>query len=268
MAVTTTSGVLTTASRIGIDSRSSFTPSSHTHGNITNAGAIGSTSGLPIITTTSGVLTTGSFGATSGTFAQGNDSRLSDARTPLYHTHSINDVDFLTLGLNSKQNNIVNVIYPNSRNTTASTTAEDAGIQINLQSNKWYYFTFKGAWSKNTGSSVFNKIYLVALTSVTNSILSAHLYTTQNQSFGLASHYSATFCNSPRTTATDATNNVSTASTSSFIQGVCGMEGVFYTGSSTGLKIMQAASASGGGSFLFNRSSFVAFEISSPNQIN
>jgi hypothetical protein len=56
--------------------------SSHTHGNITNAGAIGSTSGLPIITTTSGVLTTGAFGTTAGTFAQGNDSRLSDSRTP------------------------------------------------------------------------------------------------------------------------------------------------------------------------------------------
>jgi hypothetical protein len=46
--------------------------SSHMHGNISNAGAIGSTSGLPIITTTSGVLTTGSFGTVAGTFAQGN----------------------------------------------------------------------------------------------------------------------------------------------------------------------------------------------------
>jgi hypothetical protein len=61
--------------------------SSHTHGNITNAGAIGTTASLPIITTTSGVLTTGSFGTTAGTFTQGNDSRLSDARTPLSHTH-------------------------------------------------------------------------------------------------------------------------------------------------------------------------------------
>ena len=64
---------------------SSFTPSSHTHGNITNAGAIGSTASLPIITTTDGVLTTGSFGSTSGTFAEGN------------HTHSgytsVTDVD-------------------------------------------------------------------------------------------------------------------------------------------------------------------------------
>jgi hypothetical protein len=56
--------------------------SSHAHGNVTSAGAIGSTANLPIITTTSGVLTTGSFGTTANTFCQGNDSRLSDTRTP------------------------------------------------------------------------------------------------------------------------------------------------------------------------------------------
>jgi hypothetical protein len=39
-------------------SSSSFATSGHTHGNITNAGAIGSTSGLAVVTTTSGVLTT------------------------------------------------------------------------------------------------------------------------------------------------------------------------------------------------------------------
>jgi hypothetical protein len=54
--------------------------SNHTHGNITNAGAIGAAANLPIITTTSGVLTTGSFGSTANTFCQGNDSRLSDTR--------------------------------------------------------------------------------------------------------------------------------------------------------------------------------------------
>jgi len=67
----------TTLSGYGITDAATST---HVHGNITNAGAIGSTSGLPIITTTSGVLTTGSFGSTAGTFCQGNDSRLSDTR--------------------------------------------------------------------------------------------------------------------------------------------------------------------------------------------
>ena len=54
--------------------------STHVHGNITNAGAIGATANLPIITTTSGLLTTGSFGSTANTFCQGNDSRLSNTR--------------------------------------------------------------------------------------------------------------------------------------------------------------------------------------------
>lgn len=80
--------VVTNDSRLS-DSRS---PLSHTHGNISHAGAIGTTAQLPIITTTSGVLTTGAFGTTSGSFCQGNDARLSDARTPLAHFHAASDI--------------------------------------------------------------------------------------------------------------------------------------------------------------------------------
>jgi hypothetical protein len=63
---------------LGNDSRfsDSRTPASHVHGNISNAGAIGTTASLPVITGTSGVLQAGSFGTTAGTFCQGNDSRL------------------------------------------------------------------------------------------------------------------------------------------------------------------------------------------------
>lgn len=78
------------------------TPTSHTHGNITNAGAIGSTANLPIITTTSGALTTGSFGTSANTFCQGNDSRLSDARTPTSHTHAESEITNLTTDLAAK----------------------------------------------------------------------------------------------------------------------------------------------------------------------
>lgn len=62
------------------------TPTSHTHGNITNTGAIGSTASLPIITTTSGVLTTGAFGTSAGQFAAGN------------HVHALNDLSDLSVG--------------------------------------------------------------------------------------------------------------------------------------------------------------------------
>lgn len=53
-----------------------FTPSSHAHGSITNDGKIGTVSGKPLITSSGGEISTGSFGTTSGTFAEGN------------HTHS------------------------------------------------------------------------------------------------------------------------------------------------------------------------------------
>jgi hypothetical protein len=74
------------------DKPADFPPSSHTHGNITNAGAIGSTANLPLITTTSGVITAGAFGTTANSFCEGNDARLSDSRTPTAHTHVASDV--------------------------------------------------------------------------------------------------------------------------------------------------------------------------------
>lgn len=54
------------------------TPTSHVHGGISDAGAIGSTAGLPIKTGTSGVLEVGAFGTSAGQFAQGDDSRFHD----------------------------------------------------------------------------------------------------------------------------------------------------------------------------------------------
>jgi hypothetical protein len=54
-------------------------PNSHTHGNISNDGKIGSVSGLPVITGAAGLLQTGSFGTTAGTFAAGDDPRITQA---------------------------------------------------------------------------------------------------------------------------------------------------------------------------------------------
>lgn len=64
----------------------------HTHGNITNDGKVGTTANLPLITGTGGVVQAGSFGNQANTFCEGNDSRLSDARTPVAHTHTKSDV--------------------------------------------------------------------------------------------------------------------------------------------------------------------------------
>ena len=70
----------------------SFTPSSHTHGNITNDGKVGTAANKPLITGTDGVVQAGAFGNAANTFCEGNDSRLSDARTPVAHTHTKSDV--------------------------------------------------------------------------------------------------------------------------------------------------------------------------------
>jgi len=76
-------------------------PTTHVHGNVTNDGKIGSTSGIPIITGTSGILQAGEFGTTDGTFCQGNDSRLSDVRDPnisgLTTETSIADDDYIAI---------------------------------------------------------------------------------------------------------------------------------------------------------------------------
>jgi hypothetical protein len=61
---------------------------SHTHGNITNAGAIGTTANLPLKTGTNGVVEAGSFSNTAGSFCEGNDARLSDDRDPNLHAAS------------------------------------------------------------------------------------------------------------------------------------------------------------------------------------
>jgi hypothetical protein len=66
-AVSVAYGTSGTTACAGNDSRlsDSRTPTSHTHGNLTNDGAIGSTSGQIVVTTTSGVLTTASSIASS-----------------------------------------------------------------------------------------------------------------------------------------------------------------------------------------------------------
>ena len=63
---TTTSGAVTSQQKIG---------------NIDTSGKIGTTSGKPIITTTGGTLSAGSFGTSSGTFAEGN------------HTHNYSSIN-------------------------------------------------------------------------------------------------------------------------------------------------------------------------------
>ena len=81
------------------------------------------------------------FGTTSGTVCQGNDSRLSDARTPTAHVHTVSDVSGLQTVLNGKQNVIsgytgtidiiVSVDFANQTSKTAKINVSN-GIIISI----------------------------------------------------------------------------------------------------------------------------------------
>ena len=81
------------------------------------------------------------FGTTSGTVCQGNDSRLSDARTPTAHTHTVSDVSGLQTALNGKQDIIsgytgnisvvVGVDFANQTSETAQINVSN-GIIISI----------------------------------------------------------------------------------------------------------------------------------------
>ena len=81
------------------------------------------------------------FGTTSGTVCEGNDSRLSDARTPTAHVHTVSDVSGLQTVLNGKQNVIsgytgtidiiVSVDFANQTSKTAKINVSN-GIIISI----------------------------------------------------------------------------------------------------------------------------------------
>ena len=60
---------------------SGYSTTSHTHGNISSDGKVGTASGKPLITTTGGSVTTGAFGTSSGQFAEGNHTHSSYTST-------------------------------------------------------------------------------------------------------------------------------------------------------------------------------------------
>ncbi len=125
-----------------LESSASFAPATHVHGNINAAGQVGTTPNLPLITGASGLVTTGTFGTTVSTFCQGNDARLSDARTPTAHTHPISEVTNLQTSLDAKSNvghthvigDIAN-LQTNLDNKAASSHTHTIAEVTNLQSS-------------------------------------------------------------------------------------------------------------------------------------
>jgi hypothetical protein len=85
----------------GNDSRLSDarTPTSHTHGNLSNLGQLasgtmsaGSVGGPAVFDVLTGSIARGAFGTAAGEVCQGDDSRLSNSRTPTAHVHAASDV--------------------------------------------------------------------------------------------------------------------------------------------------------------------------------
>ena len=120
-------------------SPSSFASSSHTHGNVTNDGKIGSTANKPLITTTGGAITTGSFGTSANSFCEGNDSRLSDSRTPTSHASSSTTYGVGTSS-NYGHNKVINSLYQTTYTDGESLSAYQGYVLNNKISN--VYDTF------------------------------------------------------------------------------------------------------------------------------
>lgn len=125
--------------------------STHTHNNITNDGKIGTTANKPLITTTGGVITTGSFGTSANTFCQGNDSRLSDARTPLSHNQASSTI--------TDSNT-----YSNIGNTAQTQESINSAINTKLGELVDINFVTVVQTLPTASSSTMGKIYLVPIT--------------------------------------------------------------------------------------------------------
>ena len=111
-------------------------------GNITTSGAIGSTSGLPVITTTSGVLTTGSFGTSSGTFAEGNHTHSGYISTSSTTGLIKNDGSIMTSGTGSSNYAAGNHTHSGYVSATKVTSWQSTPSDSNVPSEKLVSDTF------------------------------------------------------------------------------------------------------------------------------
>lgn len=124
------------------------TPSSHVHGNISNAGAIGTTTGLPIKTTTDGVLTVGAFGTSAGEFAEGNHSHS-------YLTDVVNDTTPQLGGdLDCNEKNIDMDAIPSSDNTALGDITNDHVAGETLAFGNVVYLKSDGKWWKAVNTAI------------------------------------------------------------------------------------------------------------------
>ena len=112
------------------------TPTSHTHGNLTNDGKLGTTSGKPVITTTGGAITTGSFGTGSGTFAEGNHTHSGYISTSSTTGLVKNDGTIMTSGTGSTNYAAGNHTHSGYVSATKVTSWQSTPSDSNVPSEK------------------------------------------------------------------------------------------------------------------------------------
>jgi hypothetical protein len=112
------------------------TPTSHTHGNLTNDGKLGTTSGKPVITTTGGAITTGSFGTGSGTFAEGNHTHSGYISTSSTTGLVKNDGTIMTSGTGSTNYAAGNHTHSGYVSATKVTSWQSTPSDSNIPSEK------------------------------------------------------------------------------------------------------------------------------------
>ena len=105
-------------------------------GNITYDGKIGSTSGKPVITTTSGTVTTGSFGSTAGTFAEGNHTHSGYISTSSTTGLIKNDGTIMTSGTGSTNYSAGNHTHSGYVSATKVTSWQSTPSDSNVPSEK------------------------------------------------------------------------------------------------------------------------------------
>lgn len=106
------------------------------------------------------------FGTTSGTVCQGNDSRLSDARTPLAHTQTASTItDFTTAALSAAPAETATTIGTIIANATAKATLVDADMFV-VADSAAANISKKVTWGNI--KTMLNSLYQTTLVSGTN----------------------------------------------------------------------------------------------------
>jgi hypothetical protein len=150
--------------------------SSHTHGNITNAGELGTASRI-VVTDANKKVTTGSIDPAN--IVLNSDTRLTNARTPLAHTHTVADINDFPDKLPADGGNADTVDGKHASDFALAShgthvTTETVKSALGTGSGTTKYLREDGTWvappntdTKNTAGSTdtSNKLYLIGATS-------------------------------------------------------------------------------------------------------